>query len=192
MRKGLNVFDTPYWPAVHVCKLAGIFTITVAWPFSNSHSAPRRPFNLFCSVIAGTTDRDETLCDHPVCMYVSLSDITDITSGVPQGSVLGPVLFLLYTNDIDANIKSIRLFADDSIIYRHISSKTDHRILQTDLNQPQTWSVKRQMEFNVSKCVHLPIRNKTKPSPHKYSLFGQLLSTVSSHSYLGVKLDSKL
>ena len=48
------------------------------------------------------------------------------------------------------------------------------------------------MEFNVSKCVHLPITNKTKPSPHKYSLFGQPLSTVSSHSYLGVKLDSKL
>ena len=44
----------------------------------------------------------------------------------------------------------------------------------------------------MSKCVHLPITNKTKPSPHKYSLFGQPLSTVSSHSYLGVKLDSKL
>ena len=48
------------------------------------------------------------------------------------------------------------------------------------------------MEFNVSKCVHLPITNKTKPSTHKYSLSGQPLSTVSSYSYLGVKLDSKL
>ena len=123
----------------------------------------------------------------------ALSDITDVTSGVPQGSVLGPVLFLLYINDIDVNIKSsIRLFADDSIIYRQISSKTDHNILQTDLNQLQTWSVKWQMELNLSKCVHLPIINKTKPSPHKYSLFGQPLFTVSSHSYLGVKLDSKL
>ena len=73
----------------------------------------------------------------------ALLDITDVTSGVPQGSVLGPVLFLLYINDINGNIKSsIRLFADDSIIYRKISSKTDHEILQTDLSQLQTWSDK--------------------------------------------------
>ena len=123
----------------------------------------------------------------------ALSDITYVTSGVPQVSVLGPVLFLLYMNDINGNIKSsIRLFADDSIIYRKISSKPDHEILQTDRSQLQTLSDKWQMEFNVYKCVHLPITNKTKPSPHKYSLSGQPLSTVSSHSYLGVKLDSKL
>ena len=90
----------------------------------------------------------------------ALSDITDVTSGVPQGSVL--VLFLLYIN---GNIKSsIRLFADDSIIYHKISSKTDHEILQTDLSQLQTWSDKWQMEFNVSKCVHLPITTKLNPA----------------------------
>ena len=50
--------------------------------------------------------------------------------------------------------------------------KSDHEILQTDLNQLQTWSDKWQMEFNVSKCVHLQITNKIKPNPHKYSLFG--------------------
>ena len=83
-------------------------------------------------------------------------------------------------------------FADDSIIYSKISSKTDHEILQTDLSQLQTWSDKWQMECNVCKCVHLPITNNTKPSPHNYSLSGQPLSTVLSHSYLGVKLDYKL
>ena len=48
------------------------------------------------------------------------------------------------------------------------------------------------MQFNISKCVHLPITNKTKPSSHQYSLFGHTLSKVTSHAYLGEKLDSKL
>ena len=110
-------------------------------------------------------------------------------NGVPQGSVLGPVLFLLYINDINGNIKSsIPLFADNSIIYHKISSKTDHEILQTDLSQLQTWSDKWQMEFNVSKCVHLPITNKTKPSTHKYSLSGQPLSPVS-RSKIGFQIN---
>ena len=48
------------------------------------------------------------------------------------------------------------------------------------------------MQFNISKCVHLPITNKTKPSSHQYSLFGQPPSKVASHAYRGVKLDSEL
>ena len=120
----------------------------------------------------------------------ALSDTTDVTSGVPQGSVLGPILFLLYIKDINENIQSsIGLFADDSIIYRKINSNIDHQILQTDLIQLEKWSDKRQMQFNISKCVHLPITNKTKPSSHMYSLFGHPLSKVATHAYLGVKLD---
>ena len=109
---------------------------------------------------------------------------------------MGPILFLLYINDINENVQSsIRLFADDSIIYRKINSNIDHQILQTDLIQLEKWSDKWQMQFNIiiiSKCVHLPITNKTKPRSHQYSLFGHTLSKVASHSYLGVKLDSKL
>ena len=118
------------------------------------------------------------------------------TSGVPQGSVVGSILFLPYINDINENVQSsIRLFADDSIIYRKINSNIDHQILQTDLTQLEKWSDKWQMQFNISKCVHLPITNKTKPSSHQYSLFqvfGHPLSKVASQAYLGVKLHSKL
>ena len=111
---------------------------------------------------------------------------------VSHGSVLGPILFLPYINDINENIKSsIRLFADDSIIYRQINSNIDHQILQTDLIKLEKWPDKWQMQFNISKCVHLPITNKTKPSSHQYSLFGHPLSKVASHAYLRVKLDSK-
>ena len=110
----------------------------------------------------------------------ALSDITDVTSGVPQGSVLGPILFLLYINDINENVQSsIRLFADDSIIYRKINSNIDHQILQTDLTELEKWSDKWQMQFNLSKCVHLPITKNTKPSSHQYSLFGHPLSKVA-------------
>ena len=124
----------------------------------------------------------------------ALSAITDVTSGVPQGSVLGPVLFLLYINDLNGKIKpSIRLFADDSIRYCKISSKTDHEILQTDLSQLQTWSDKWQMKFIVSKCVHFPLTNKTKPSPHKYSLSWpaiiQCIQPLISRSKIGFQIN---
>ena len=103
------------------------------------------------------------------------------------------ILFLLYINDINENVQSsIRLFADDSIIYRKINSNIDHQILETDLIQLEKWSDKWQMQFNISKCVHLSITHKTKPSSHHNSLFGHPLSKVASHSYLGVKIDSKL
>ena len=100
---------------------------------------------------------------------------------------------MLYINDINENVQSsIRLYADDSIIYRTINSNIDHQILQTDLTELEKWSDKWQMHFNLSKCVHLPTTNKIKPSSPQYSLFGHPLSKVASHTYLGVKLDSKL
>ena len=63
------------------------------------------------------------------------SSPAEVTSGVPQGTVLGPTLFLIYINDIAENIKSnIRLFADDCVVYRQIDSTQDYVILQEDLN----------------------------------------------------------
>ena len=122
----------------------------------------------------------------------TLSDNACVTSGVPQGSVLEPVLFLLYINDINNNIQSpIRLFADDSIIYRKIKSETDNNILQSDLIQLQTWSNKWQMEFNIPKCVHLPITNKTKPRLHSYSLCGAdyINKIIIKHLMIGLSLS---
>ena len=69
-------------------------------------------------------------------------------SGVPQGTVLGPLLFLVYINDLPRGIQSdIRLFADDCIIYREIKSPEDQLKLQQDLNDVIAWEKKWEMSF---------------------------------------------
>ena len=112
---------------------------------------------------------------------------------VPQCSVLGPVLFLLYINDITNQIQSnIRLFADDSIVYREIRSPADHHILQTDILKLTDWSNKWQMNFNTSKCHLLTITHKPKPSEFTYIPSQTSPYRVNSHPYLGVTIDAKL
>jgi hypothetical protein len=72
---------------------------------------------------------------------------------MPQGSILGPVLFLIYINDITDNMQStIRLFADDCTIYRPINNKNDQQILQSDLTNLTKWEQQWKIAFNVSKC----------------------------------------
>ncbi len=115
------------------------------------------------------------------------SGLADVTSGVPQGSVLGPLLFLIFINDIAEEITSpLRLFADDSAAYRLIRSAADHATLQHDLDTLSKWARDWQMEFNVQKCFLLSITRKRKPSIFDYTMNGHPLTKVSSHEYLGV------
>ena len=92
-----------------------------------------------------------------------------MVSGVPQGSVLGPLLFLLFINDIDNDIQSsLRLFADDTILYREIWSNDDHNIIHNDIHTLFKWSQTWKLDFNVSKCKVLTISNKTDPDKFNY------------------------
>ena len=116
-----------------------------------------------------------------------------VVSGVPQGSVLGPLLFLLFINDIDNNIQSpLRLFADDTILYREIWSKDDHNIIQNDIQTLFKWSQTWKLDFNVTKCKVLTISNKKDPDKFNYTLNTDPLEHVDSHQYLGVTINSKL
>ena len=117
----------------------------------------------------------------------------DVKSGVPQGTVVGPLLFLVYLNDMPNNIKSsIRLFADDCVVYREIKNKDDATTLQNDLKALDAWQHTWQMSFNTDKCFLLRVTHKKKPILKEYTLGGSILKQTQSHSYLGVEITSDL
>ena len=122
------------------------------------------------------------------------SETAPVTSGVPQGSVLGPLLFLCYINDLPTCVSSdIRLFADDCLLYRTIHSQQDAVILQEDLNMLQQWEAQWLMSFNPGKCEELRVTNKRKHIIHThYKIHGMILDTVDKTKYLGVTIQSKL
>ena len=87
-----------------------------------------------------------------------------VSSGVPQGSVLGPILFLAYINDLSEQVKSrVRPFADGTAMYLAISSSTEGQVLQTDLECLEQWEKMWDIQFNPSKCQVLHITRKVKP-----------------------------
>jgi len=117
------------------------------------------------------------------------SELRAVASGVPQGSAMGPLLFLVFINDLPAKIKShCRLFADDALIY-NTSDKAN--VLIEDLKTLETWSEQWQMSFNIAKCAHLRV-GKGRDDDTKYSFCGKQLDTVTSHPYLGIELQSNL
>ena len=96
-------------------------------------------------------------CPQQVVVNGSFSSYCEVVSGIPQGSVLGPTLFLLYINDITEGISSqIKLLADDCLIYRAIHSTVDHQSLQQDLTTLSKWVDK---SFNISKCKIMQVSN---------------------------------
>ena len=119
-----------------------------------------------------------------------------VDSGVPQGTVLGPLLFLLFINNIPDGLTSgtrIRLFADDCLVYRPIRSPADQQILQNDLLCLEKWSNTWGMHFNPSKCNILSTRPGIKGHHHHfYVLYGVILKEVETAKYLGVLLSNTL
>ena len=120
-----------------------------------------------------------------------------VLSGVPQGSVLGPILFLLYINDLPdgTTYSTVRLFADDCIAYKTVTDKKDIGLLQTDLDKIAEWEEIWLMEFNVGKCFAMRVgrqRGTSKLDPPRYILHGEVLCITDNTKYLGLNITSDL
>ena len=97
---------------------------------------------------------------------IKVSDFLPVKSGIPQGTVLGPLMFLLYINDIDQNISStIRLFGDDCIMYRIVDTNEEACNLQHDLDKimDSVWCKTWQMQLNINKCTVLRCMQSSSP-----------------------------
>ena len=122
----------------------------------------------------------------------SSSKWSPVLSGVPQGTVLGPSLFLLFVNDLLSSVSSrVKLFADDSVLYRHIESSADHDKLQQDPLQLEEWAAMWQMNFAPSKCYIMSITLKRQPSSFSCSRRCVTLPWgVTFQKYLGVYITT--
>lgn len=122
-----------------------------------------------------------------------LSEDIHVTSGVGQGSHLGPLLFLVFINDIGDYIKFCKflLFADDLKAYRVINSIFDRYMIQTDLNSMSLWSNLNGIPFNIEKCLSITF-GRTLVDDIDYSINSTKLEKVTSIKDLGIIFDKKL
>lgn len=121
------------------------------------------------------------------------SEKSIVNSGVPQGTVLGPLCFLLYINDMGNNISSnLKLFADDTLLYGLVHDANDAISLQQDLDRLVSWAQIWQMEFHPSKCYVLRICRTNNPIIYPYSMLGHILKAVDHQLYLGITLTETL
>lgn len=120
------------------------------------------------------------------------SPLSIVQSGVPQGSVLGPLLFLIYINDLTSAVTSnIHLFADDCVIFKEITTPQDITTLQADLNNICNWCQQWRMELNISKRKFMRISRSNRCLP-VYHLNNISLEATNSYKYLGVHITSNL
>ena len=167
-----KAFDkVPHHKLLHKLKIAGINSQVLVW------------------IEHFLNDRKQRVVLDGIC-----SNVVEVTSGVPQGSVIGPLLFLIYINDLSREINSkVRIFADDTVIYREIATSEDRLVLRNDLDKIMAWCENWELELNINKCSVVNFfERKTTNNDFTYSLRGEKISIVESVKYLGLTLTNNL
>jgi hypothetical protein len=133
-----------------------------------------------------------------VCLEGTASEWTNVLSGVPQGSVLGPTLFVLFVNTLPDVVthSQIYLFADDAKVFKTITRDNDRTQLQQDLDAMLLWTHKSLLQFNPDKCTKMTIRREkpTDPlnTPREYQIADTTLKNSTAERDLGVIMESDL
>jgi hypothetical protein len=150
--------------------------------------------NLLLWIGAFLSNRTQRVCVENCYSYVSC-----VKSGVPQGSVLGPIMFLLFINDIDRvcnNSSTIKLFADDLKIYSifdiSVMYNSSINYLQDTINRVCLWAAEWQLCINIRKCSALTVHSSLSVSKRSYFINGEMLQYVDPVTDLGVLIDGRL
>ena len=115
-----------------------------------------------------------------------------VTSGIPQGSVIGPLLFITFINDLPDIVQSpVYLFADDTKIFRLIQNPEDRNTLQSDLTKLTDWTNKWLLRLHPQKCKCMKLGKSSNEGDHKYSLLNTDLEEVTEEKDIGVIIDQK-
>ena len=126
-----------------------------------------------------------------VVMDGDFSDSVTVDSGVPQGTVLGPLFFLYHINNLPDCVNSqVRLFTDDCLLYRTINTQSDHLTFQKDLEALEKWASDWGMRLNAKKCYLMSFNSRS--SHDFYTLNNHILQKVKQNPYLGILISEDL
>ena len=162
MDKGSALKYIPYWHH---------WMFSVIWLKFNWDESQRPTWcSKFSSHLIGRRQR--------VTILGAFSRELPVTSGVPQGSILGPALFLIYVNSLPSAVRNskVMMYEDDTKIYKEIKSRDDCASLQEDLGSLSAWSADSGLSFDETKCKVQTITRKRRPISASYQITGCIIS----------------